>query len=85
MKRPGVIGCLAISCLLFGGIRAVEYAGQGRFHWGAPPLVYHCPPGHTLVTRWEKGTEAAGQPGTVSWHGYTEYGACQDSLTIDGG
>ncbi len=81
MKKPGVVGCLAISGILFAGFRAA----QGPFHLGAPPLPYTCPPGHTVVTHWEKGTALAGQPGTLVWHGWTEWASCSQSMTIDGG
>lgn len=75
------VGCLIISCLLF----VAFLIARGPLHLGAPPLVYHCPAGHTLVTRWEKGTAAAGQPGTLTYHGWTEWASCSQSMTIDGG
>lgn len=76
----------AIGLIAFGVILgAVFLLARGPLHLFAPPLVYHCPPGHILVTHWEKGTAAAGQPGTLAYHGYTEWASCSDSLTIDGG
>lgn len=85
MKKPGVIGCLAISGVLFAGVRGAESVAQGPFHLGAPPLIYHCPQGQKAVRHWEKGIPVSPAPGELTWHGWTEYASCPDSLTITGG
>lgn len=72
--------------LLIGAfLGAVFLVLRGPLHLGAPALPYSCPPGHTVVRHWEKGTALSDQPGTLVYHGWTEWAACQDSTTITGG
>lgn len=71
--------------LIGAALAAIFLLARGPLHLGAPPLPYSCPPGHTVVRHWEKGTAHAGQPGTLPYHGYTEWAACSQSMRIEGG
>lgn len=84
--RPGPIRCLLIGAALGGVLLGGRSAAEGApLHLFAPSLVYHCPPGHKVVTGWDKGTALAGSPGTLVYHGWTRWAGCSQSMTIDGG
>jgi hypothetical protein len=56
-------------------------------HFGAPPLVYQCPPG-SFVKRWwvpASSPEGDGAPGTLVYHGWREIAACASSTTVSAG
>lgn len=81
MRLIPVVAVGAAAILALGPGRTEFYAS----HLGAPPLPYHCPAGHNVARGWEKGTTGTGAPGELTWHGWTEWASCSQSLDASTG